>query len=451
MLLRKSYRIVVALLSVFYSNLVFSQNEAFHGGEGDGFGYAASGIIDMSQVSYEGPPLTVTINQADNQPDTTNVEPIKFTVVFSELVNDFDETDIEVLDVIRPDDITISGNGTVYTVEISGIKNNGEISALVVAGGVHNAIGMPNQVSAYTDNTVVYSGADLTVEVYRALGQNYFTKNETVHFDAIFNDDVIDFNSSDVQFGGSAFPSSVVVTGAGKDYDLAVSGMQQDGEISINIPQNIAHNQFGTPNNESINTESTVWFDNSSPTAEILLAAGQTDTAYEEPLRFKVVFSEDVFGFNEGSISFGGSAGLEVQVSGSGSEYDVEFSGAVTNETVTMYVPDGVVLDFAGNKNVDTDNIDNSITFLGRTTGIDNFIAQFDAKIYYAHGSLMVLFNEIPKGSTFVEIYSLRGQIIQRKQIQYKLNTIGLPLLPNIYLVRLIRNGDTYDTKIFVR
>ncbi len=443
------YKFLFLLIFATFSNAyLFAQNERFHGGAGDGAA-SVSSSLNFNDVDYVGNDLTVQIDRAIGQDDVTDVTPINFSVVFSEPVLEFVPDDVLLSGTALATTVQISGSGTNYTVTVSGMWGNGTVIIDVPAGNVRNSVGNPNQTPSYIDNEVSFFGADLNVEITRAAGQAYITNSSTVHFSVNFSNVVSDFTNTDVQYSGVANPTSVAVSGSGRLYDVAVSGMQNDGSITINIPANIAQDSYGKSNNSSINTENTVIYDISRPNVEINLANGQTDPAYELPLKFDVIFSEDVTNFSEESISYGGSAGLALVVSGSGSNYNVIIDGALTNETVTISIPEGVAYDFIGNPNTSSDNVHNSITFLG-ITGINNIAKSGIAKVYYTNGNIIISFYELPKENVLVEIYNLQGQHILDKKISDKLNY--LPLKPsNTYIIRLSGKNLNYFTKIFAQ
>ena len=237
---------VLVLLAFSVTNIsLIAQNEAFHGGQGDGFGKSTSGIFNLSEVGFEGNDLTVTINQSVGQADPTDLSPVSFTVVFSEAVTDFDETDVSISGIANPQIIIVSGSGTTYTIELSSVSANGEMIVQIPAGRVHNSVGNPNLTSTSTDNSVTYTGVDLSVEINLANGQAATSNASEVHFLVEFSEPVLDFANSDVNLSGTANANTVVVSGSGTTYDVAISGMSNDGTVIISIPADRAHMVWG--------------------------------------------------------------------------------------------------------------------------------------------------------------------------------------------------------------
>jgi hypothetical protein len=77
-------------------------------------------------------------------------------VVFSESVSDFDETDMTLGGTASLDTAVVTGSGTDYNVEVSGMTSDGTVTASLAAGVAHDGLGNPNSASTSTDNTVTY-------------------------------------------------------------------------------------------------------------------------------------------------------------------------------------------------------------------------------------------------------------------------------------------------------
>ncbi len=102
-------------------------------------------------------PLTVAINQAVGQSDPTSSSPINFTVVFSEPVTGFGDSDVTLGGTAGASTAQVTGSGSTYTVAVSGMAQNGTVIASVAAGVAQDAAGNPNTASTSTDNTVTFS------------------------------------------------------------------------------------------------------------------------------------------------------------------------------------------------------------------------------------------------------------------------------------------------------
>ena len=139
-----------------------------------GNGNLASTSTDNTVV-YDMTGRAVTINQAAAQADPTNASPILFTVSFTEPVTNFDNahngsgTLVTLGGTAGPTTVSISnpsGDGKTFTVAVSGMTQNGTVTATIPAGVVLNQDGNPNLASTSIDNTVTY---DTTAPVITTL------------------------------------------------------------------------------------------------------------------------------------------------------------------------------------------------------------------------------------------------------------------------------------------
>ena len=67
----------------------------------------------------------------------------------------------------------------------------------------------------------------------KAFGQADPTNASPINFTVTFNENVSDFTASDLTLGGSAGATSKVVTGGPQVYNVAVSGMTSDGDVTL--------------------------------------------------------------------------------------------------------------------------------------------------------------------------------------------------------------------------
>lgn len=99
---------------------------------------------------------TVTIDQAATQPDPTNVEPVRFTVVFSEPVTGFTAADLLLDGTAGPTSATVSGSGTTYAVSVTGMPGPGTVVVTIPPGAAMDAALNPSAASTSSDNVVTY-------------------------------------------------------------------------------------------------------------------------------------------------------------------------------------------------------------------------------------------------------------------------------------------------------
>jgi hypothetical protein len=109
--------------------------------------------------------------------------------------------------------------------------------------------------------------APLVVVVVRAPDQADSVtgdSNTVVHFWVLFSNSVSGFAVADVTAGGDtgAHVSAVdAMTGAGNTiYDVSLSGMTADGDITAGVAASVVQDLFGQYNPESLNVANTVAF-----------------------------------------------------------------------------------------------------------------------------------------------------------------------------------------------
>jgi CSLREA domain-containing protein len=203
-----------------------------------------------------------------------------------------------------------------------------------------------------------------TVTINQAAGQADPTNTSPIHFAVVFNEPVTDFATGDVTLSGTAGATTAIVTGSGTTYDVAVSGMTQNGTVIATLVAGIAHDDAGNPNAASTSTDNTVNFDNTAPSVTINQAAGQVDPTSTSPIHFIVVFTEAVSDFATGDVILSGTAGATTAiVTGSGTTYDVAVSGMTTSGTVIASLGAGVAHDTANNASSASTSTDNTVTF----------------------------------------------------------------------------------------
>jgi hypothetical protein len=215
-------------------------------------------------------PPTVTINQAVGQADATNSQPINFTVVFSESVCDFATGDVSVTGTAGGTIIaTVTGSGTcpsTYNVAVSGITSDGTVIADVAAGVAHDAAENANVASpSEDDNTVTYDATPPAVTINQAAGQADPTNNSTINFTVVFSEPVTGFATGDVTLNGTAGATTATVSGSGDTYNVAVSGMANDGTVTATIAAGVATDLAGNPNEASTSLDNTVTYDATPP------------------------------------------------------------------------------------------------------------------------------------------------------------------------------------------
>ena len=328
-----------------------------------GNGNANSTSVD-NNVSFDFTAPAVTINQAVGQVDPTNVSPISFEVIFTKSVTGFTGADVTLSGTAGATTAVVTGSGTTYNVAVSGMTSDGTVIASIPAGAATDAVGNPNTISTSTDNTVTYDTTGPTVTINQAAGQLDPTSAATINFTVVFNESVTGFTSADINLGGTAGATTVVVAGSGTTYNVAASGMIGSGTVVVSITDAAAVDAAGNLSAASTSTDNTVTYDTGAPGVTINQAAGQVDPTNLSSINFTVVFTKPVTGFTNADLVLTGTAGATTAVvSGTGANYNVVVSGMAGSGTVIATIPAGRAQDSAANGNTASTSIDNTVLY----------------------------------------------------------------------------------------
>lgn len=296
---------------------------------GPGTGDKVSSLVDFSgflaipsNCSPVAPPPTVAIDQIG--PDPTNSSPINFTVVFSETVTDFGTGDVTIGGTAGATTAVVTGSGTTYNVAVSGMANDGTVTATIAAGATTTGASGPNVASTSTDNTVTYDTVAPSVTVEQSvLPQTDPTSVSPVNFTVTFSEPVSGFSASDVSLAGSTVggPLTVTVTGSGPVYNIAVSGMNADGTVVASVVNGAATDGAGNPSTVSTSVDNIVSF-NVTANPNVLVypstAPGQLWGYYDDVTNSPIATYDFVLGPATAPLSIG-SARIASPASGPGS------------------------------------------------------------------------------------------------------------------------------------
>jgi len=306
---------------------------------------------------------TVTINQAGGQSDPSNTSPINFTVVFSESVANFTTGDVTLSGGAGATTAVVTGSGTNYNVAVSGMTGNGTVIASLAASVATDAAGNNNLASSSTDNTVTRDTVAPTLSPVTIASNNANTARAKVG-DVI----TLSFTSNEaiqtptVSLAGSA---AVVANGGGNNWTatLTVGAGTTEGVAAISVAFSDTAGNTGTTVTSTTNASS-VTVDRTAPTVTINQAGGQNDPSNESAIDFTVVFSESVTNFVTGDVTIGGTSGATTAtVTGSGTTYNVAFTGMTGSGSVIASLAAGIASDATGNLSAIGTSTDNTVTY----------------------------------------------------------------------------------------
>lgn len=217
-------------------------------------------------VTYDLPAPLVTIDQASGQIDPTSGQPINFTIVFSEPVTGFTNSDVSLAGSTANTagaNIVVTGSGTTYNAAVAGVSTSGTVRASIPAGGAINVDGDGNAASTSTDNIVTFDITAPTVTVDQAPGQPDPANAEPVLFSVVFSEPVTGFAAGDVSLTGSTADVSgaaVNITGTGAAYSIAVTNIRSSGTVLASVVPGAATDGVGNTSLASTSTDNVVTF-----------------------------------------------------------------------------------------------------------------------------------------------------------------------------------------------
>jgi Big-like domain-containing protein/galactose oxidase-like protein/Kelch motif protein len=235
-------------------------------------------------VSAASSALSVTIDTSGpNTPSSPNLSPS-------------DDTGISNSDNItnKTTNLTFTGNADPsVTVELfEGAVSLGTTTSnagsgnwnIVAAGpfveGNHNftaqakdAAGNVSGVSA--PHTVAIDITKPAVTINQAVGQADPAPVGPINFTVVFSEATTNFATGDVSLGGTAAPTTAVVTGSGTTYNVAVSGMTTAGTVIASIGAGVATDTAGNSNLASTSADNIVAYnpDNKPPIVTVTFPA----------------------------------------------------------------------------------------------------------------------------------------------------------------------------------
>ncbi|MEQ1761710.1 MAG: choice-of-anchor Q domain-containing protein [Pyrinomonadaceae bacterium] len=346
-----------------------------------------------NSIRYDTTSPEVAINQAAAQLDPTRSSFINFTVVFNESVTGFTGADVSLAGStanVANATKNVTGSGTTYNVSIGNfISPGGTVVASIPMAAALDAAGNSSSVSSSTDNSVFVDNVSPTVTVNQATGQSDPTNAMPVNFTVVFSEPITGFNQSSLSATGSSVSvnlNSAQITGSGTTYNVAVPGLNSNGGmLRLSVRSGAVTDAIGNLNAASTSTDNAVTIDTIGPTVTANQAADQTDPATGGPVRFTVVFGENVTGFTAEDVSFTGStvgtANAQVEITGSGSIYTVAVSNLLGSGSLRVSVLPGAVVDAVTNPNLVSTSADNVVTIAAQLTTISGQITSASGRV----------------------------------------------------------------------
>jgi len=276
-------------------------------------------------------PPTATVSSSES--GTTSLNPIPFTVTFSEAVTGFTAGDVL---VANGSVINFAGSGANYTFDVVPSGNNVQVDVSVPAGVAEDAAANGNTVS--NTYTITFSGSTVSATITTTATDP--TNLSPIPMTVTFGENVTGFDLADISVtNGTA--SNVQGSGSTYTFDVTPAG---DGPVVVNIAGGAATGDVSS--NPTSAAQFTITSDSTQPSATISTSA--TSPTNSSPIPFTLTFSENVTGLTLGEIIV--TNGTPSNLQGSGTTYTFDVTPTADGD-VTVSVAVGVAQDLAGNDN----------------------------------------------------------------------------------------------------
>ena len=281
--------------------------------DNNGLSFTGEHTVTITDVADETPP-SVSLEQAVGQNDPTNVSPIIFTVLFSESVTGFDESDVDLSlsttgGLLSATVTDMTPSHTTFNVVVSGMTSDGDVIASVSAGAAVDGTGNASLISSSLDNKVSFS-TDTTlpfVTIEQASLQLDPTNISPINFTVVFSEPVIGFDGSDVILSGTAGATTVTVAEIAPNdattFNAMVSGMSSTGTVIAEVKAGAATDAIGNASAASVSVDKTVTYSTDTGAPHVLFSANtipaNNSVLITSPTQLQIEFDEDIK--NDGS------------------------------------------------------------------------------------------------------------------------------------------------------
>jgi hypothetical protein len=252
-------------------------------------------------VTYDTTAPAVIISSAVSNP--TRTSPIPVTITFSENVTGFEVGDITVGNGSAGN---FSGSGKIYSADITPTAD-GQVSIDIPAGVAVDAASLGN--TAGERFAVVYDGSGPVVTINQASGQADPTETGPIHFTIVFSEaiDPASFAAEDITVSGSTGAANVVISEVapndGTTFNIAVSGMTDNGTVAVSLDANKVSDLLGNENSASSSSDNTVTFHFPVEQTTITLNIAEQTVAFRQVWKLTATIVSDNLA-PEGTVTF---------------------------------------------------------------------------------------------------------------------------------------------------
>ena len=217
---------------------------------------AGNALVGNASDAWSTDMVSPSVTVATVATSPTDVEPIPFTITFSEVVLGFDEGDVVPTNgTIDAGSFQAPTPGRVYSLNVTPLAE-GDVTVTVPAGKANDAAGNPNTTGAAT---VTFYNAVLGVVV--TPGEASPTNADPIPFTIAFSAAVTGFELADIQVSNGGTAENLLGTGADYTVDIRAAA---DGDVTVTVPADAAE-EDGVPGKGNIEGSATIAYDGTAP------------------------------------------------------------------------------------------------------------------------------------------------------------------------------------------
>ena len=294
------------LISNFTSNGTLSVSVAKSG-------YAITGTPRTVSIYYA---TSVTLNSvtANGNASTTTTQ---LTLNFSAAISGLTVNDIKLSDTAITKE-TLSASGSTYTLTISNVKLSGNLNVTVEKSGF-NISGSSKTVEIFYAIPVTFSGVT----------QNGSATQTTTQLTLTFSATITNLSADDITISGVSGVTKGTLSGSGPSYNLGISGVTQNGTLSVAVAAKSGYNISGSPQTVAIFYAAPVTFS----------GVTQNGSASVTTTQLTLTFDKAIANLAASDITISGVNGVtRGTLSGSGPTYTLGINGVAQNGTLSVAV-----------------------------------------------------------------------------------------------------------------
>ena len=334
----------------------------------------------------------VAINQRTGQQDPTNGTSFDFQISNSEAIFGLTPQDISLASSsanVANALVTVTTTSSPIIVTVSNVISNGlYIEASIPSGALTDRAGNSSVQFPSDDNRITIDNVRPTVTINQAPGQMDPTSTQPINFSVEFSEPVTQFSwPGGISIAGTtaSFSNlSVVISGTGTTYNVAISGLgPNNGNLVRMSVVEYARDALGNVNLPSTSVDNTVTIDNVGPTVTMSVSPGQPIQTNQLPISFLVTFGESVTGFGIDDLLFEGTgvdtSSASFELLGTGPVYTFRIGGLISDGGSVRYrIRPGAVVDLLGNPSSTTVSTSVALDNVKPRVTIDQAVNQAD-------------------------------------------------------------------------